>query len=145
MCKQQKQEVNYDKNIDFLTICVDFHQLDIQTRTKMFLLLESMLQYLLTSKLGKGIMMFHQSADMKVECLKITLLVVVVFTQKQVQTRLLLCGIFFTRKYIFPFFKTLWCSHCCYCSYKFRDQAIVCLLCSTDITKIYLPSYNLKP
>ena len=90
-------------------------------------------------------MMFHQSADMKVECLKITLLVVVVVTQKQVQTRLLLCGIFFTRKYIFPFFKTLWCSHCCYCSYKFRDQAIVCLLCSTDITKIYLASYNLKP
>ena len=89
-------------------------------------------------------MMFHQSADMKVECLKITLLVVVVVTQKQVQTRLLLCGIFFTRKYIFPFFKTLWCSHCCYCSYKFSDQAIVCLLCSTDITKIYLVSYNLE-
>ena len=90
-------------------------------------------------------MMFHQSADMKVECLKITLLVVVVVTQKQVQTRLLLCGIFFTRKYIFPFFKTLWCSHCCYCSYKFRDQAIVRFLCSTDITKIYLASHNLKP
>ena len=90
-------------------------------------------------------MMFHQSADMKVECLKITLLVVVVVTQKQVQTRLLLCGIFFTRKYIFPFFKTLWSSHCCYCSYKFRDQAIVCFLCSTDITKIYLANYNLKP